>query len=64
MQGVDSPELTVVAVDRPPSCDESLARHLAAENPLAVLVRADPSEDIDFDRFREGPLSPLCPARS
>jgi hypothetical protein len=33
----------------PPGGDERLAGHLAAEDPLQVLVRAAASEDVDLD---------------
>ncbi len=34
---------------RPGRRHQGLARHLAAEHPLAVLVGAEPPEDVDLD---------------
>ena len=36
-------------VDGAPGGNEGLASHLAAEDPLAVLVGAHAPEDVDFD---------------
>ena len=41
----------VVAVDRAGRGDEGLAGHLAAEDPLALLVRELAPEDVDLDRL-------------
>ncbi len=38
-------------VDRACRGDERLPGHLAAEDPLAVLVRRSPAEDVDLDRL-------------
>ncbi len=37
------------ALDRPSGRDQGLARHLAAEDPLAVLLRAAPAEDVHLE---------------
>ena len=37
--------------DRPPGRHERLGRHLATEDPLNLLDRLDPPEEVDLDRL-------------
>ena len=54
MQRVDVPVL-----DGPARRDQRLARHLAAEHALAVLVGAQPAEEVDLELLQREQVDQL-----